>query len=338
MKDKLKRLTEKKQKLDKHRPLPLELVKNLEDWFRVELTFASNAIEGNTLTRKETAMVVEKGLTVEGKSLKEYLEAVNHAEALGFIKKLVGKKRQKTTELDILEIHRFILQKIDDANAGRYRRVAARIAGVAGVTLPNPVKVPDLMREFISWLHKKNSDHLLKIASDAHFRLVSIHPFVDGNGRTARLLMNLILMQGGYPPALIRKKDRMRYINSIEKAQLGGKFDDYYELILEAAERSLDIYLEAVEPRETREGVKMNELLKIGELAKKTRETVYTIRFWTKEGLLTVKDFTKGGYQLYSSAMIEKVKEIRRLQNEERLTIAEIRKRLSLINTKGVNI
>lgn len=326
MENKLKQLTEKKQKLDKFRPLPLELVKNLEDWFRVELTYTSNAIEGNTLTRKETAMVVEKGLTVEGKNLKEHLEAVNHAEALRFIKKLVGKKRQKTTEKDILEVHRLILQKIDDVNAGRYRRIAVRIAGMTGITLPNPVKVPDLMQEFISWLHKKNSDHPAKIASDAHFKLVSIHPFVDGNGRTARLLMNFLLMQEGYPPALIRKEDRMRYINSIEKAQLGGKLNDYYELILEAVERSLDIYLEAVEPKEIKEGVKMNELFKIGELAKETGETVYTIRFWTKEGLLTVEDFTRGGYQLYNPAMIEKVKEIRRLQNEKRLTIAEIKK------------
>ena len=327
MKDKLNKLTEKKQRLDKYRPLPPELVKNLEDWFKVELTYTSNAIEGNTLTRQETALVVEKGLTVEGKSLKEHLEATNHAEAIGFIKKLVGKKRQEITEKDILEIHRLILQKTDDANAGRYRRVAVRIAGVAGITLPNPAKVPDLMQEFISWLHKKNSDHPTKIGSDTHFKLVSIHPFVDGNGRTARLLMNLLLIQEGYPPALIRKEDRRRYINSIEKAQLGGKLNDYYELILEAVERSLDIYLEALEPKETKEGAKMNELLKIGELAKQTGETIYTIRFWTKEGLLTVKDFTKGGYQLYEPSMIERAKEVRRLQNEARLTIAEIKEK-----------
>ena len=327
MKDKLNKLTEKKQRLDKYRPLPPELVKNLEDWFKVELTYTSNAIEGNTLTRQETALVVEKGLTVEGKSLKEHLEATNHAEALEFIKKLVGKKRQEITEKDILEIHRLILQKTDDANAGRYRRVAVRIAGVAGITLPNPAKVPDLMQEFISWLHKKNSDHPTKIGSDTHFKLVSIHPFVDGNGRTARLLMNLLLIQEGYPPALIRKEDRRRYINSIEKAQLGGKLNDYYELILEAVERSLDIYLEALEPKETKEGAKMNELLKIGELAKQTGETIYTIRFWTKEGLLTVKDFTKGGYQLYEPSMIERAKEVRRLQNEARLTIAEIKEK-----------
>lgn len=336
MKNKLTKLTKKKQKLDKYRPLPPELVKNLEDWFRVELTYTSNAIEGNTLTRQETALVVEKGITIEGKSLEEHLEAINHAQALEFIKTLVKKKREELTQADILDIHKVILAKIDDTNAGRYRTVSVRIAG-STVVMPNAVKVPDLMSEYVKWLNSPNADHAIKISADAHYKLVSIHPFVDGNGRTARLLMNLLLMQNGYPPALIRKEDRRRYISFIEKAQLGGNLDDYYELIYEAVERSLDIYLEALEPKETKGGTrrylprgeaKMNELLKIGELAKETGETVYTIRFWTKEGLLTVKDLTKGGYQLYEPSMIGRAKEVRRLQNEERLTIVEIKERL----------
>jgi Fic family protein len=327
MNDKLKQLTEKKQRLDKYRPLPPELVKNLEDWFRIELTYTSNAIEGNTLTRQETALVVEKGITVEGKSLKEHLEAINHAHALEFIKTLVKKKREELKEADILDIHRVILAKIDDTNAGRYRTVPVRIAG-SMVVMPNAMKVPDLMKGFIKWLVSPNTEHAIKLSADAHYKLVSIHPFVDGNGRTARLLMNLLLMQEGYPPALIRKEDRKRYITSIERGQLRGSLQDYHEIILEAVERSLDIYLEALEPKETKEGVKMNELLKIGELAKKTGETVYTIRFWTKEGLLTVKDFTKGGYQLYEPSMIERAKEIRRLQEEKRLTIVEIKEQL----------
>jgi len=335
MEDKLKQLTEKKQRLDKYRPLPPELVKNLEGWFKVELTYTSNAIEGNTLTRQETALVVEKGITVEGKSLEEHLEAINHAQALEFIKSLLSlkKKREKLKEADILDIHRIILAKIDDASAGRYRTVPVRIAG-STVVMPNAMKVPNLMKEFTKWLVSPNTEHAIKISADAHYKLVSIHPFIDGNGRTARLLMNLLLIQEGYPPALIRKEDRRRYITSIERGQLGGSLQDYYELILEAAERSLDIYLEALELKETKEDkpayrqAGMNALLKIGELAKETGETVYTIRFWTKEGLLSVKDFTKGGYQLYESSMIERAKEIRRLQDEKRLTIAEIKERL----------
>jgi len=325
--DKLNQLTERKKRLDKYRPLPPALVKNLEDWFKVELTYTSNAIEGNTLTRQETALVVEKGITVEGKSLQEHLEAINHAQALEFIKALVKKKREELIEADILAIHKIMLAKIDDTNAGKYRTVSVRIAG-STVIIPNALKVPDLMSGFVKWLNQPNADHAIKIAADAHYRLVSIHPFVDGNGRTARLMMNLLLMQEGYPPALIRKEDRRRYINSIEQGQLGGDLKDYYKIVSEAVERSLDIYLEALEPKETKEGVKINKLLKIGELAKETGETVCTIRFWTKEGLLTVKDFTKGGYQLYEPSMAEQVKEIRRLQNKERLTIAEIKERL----------
>ncbi|MFN8445167.1 MAG: Fic family protein [Caldilineaceae bacterium] len=236
----------KKERLDSYRPLPPELVKNLDEWFRVELTFTSNAIEGNTLTRQETALVVEKGLTVGGKTLREHLEAVNHAQALDFIGTLVAKTRQELSESDILDIHKLILQSIDNVNAGRYRRVAVRIAG-STVIMPNWAKVPDLMTDFYEWLHSDLGQHPILIAADAHYKFVSIHPFVDGNGRTARLLINLLLMQTGYPPALIRNEERHRYINSLEHAQLGGSLSDCYQVVCEAVERSLDIYLEAVE-------------------------------------------------------------------------------------------
>lgn len=321
MNEMLQTLTEKKQKLDKYRPLPPELVRNLEDWFRVELTYTSNAIEGNTLTRQETALIVEKGLTVDGKTLKEHLEAVNHAAALAIVISLAQNKETAISEADILDIQRLILSKIEDANAGRYRSVAVRIAGAA-VVLPNPVKVPQLMAEFVHWLQTAQG-HPAEVAAQAHYRLVSIHPFVDGNGRTARLLMNLILVREGYPPAIIRKEDLRKYINALEKAQTGGSRDDFTALIYEAVGRSLDIYLEALEPKEA--GQMEQNLLKIGELARKTGETIHTLRYWTKEGLLPVQGHTPGGYQLYSPAMIERVGEIRRLQMEKRLTITEIR-------------
>lgn len=262
MDDILKQLTVKKNKLDTYRPLPLELVKNLDEWFKVELTYTSNAIEGNTLTRAETALVVEKGLTVAGKSLTEHLEATNHAEALDYVKTLVDKKRQDITENDIFEIHRLILNKIEEGNAGRYRTQHARLTE-SDVVLPNPVKVPDLMEEFVKWLVGRNPNHIVKIAADAHYRLVSIHPFSDGNGRTSRLLMNLTLMQEGYPPAIIRKEDRLAYINSLEKAQKGNGLDDFYNLVYEAVERSLDIYLEAIEPATTQRFYTTDEVAKL---------------------------------------------------------------------------
>lgn len=247
MDNKLRLLQAKKQRLDSYKPFQNELIKNLEEWFRIELTYTSNAIEGNTLTRQETAMVVEEGLTVQGKSLTEHQEAINHAKAFDFIQTLVSKKGQELTARDILDIHSIILNKIDDTNKGRYRNVAVRLRGSETI-LPNPLKVPELMEEFMAWLQSEAGDNPLKIAIDAHFKLVSIHPFVDGNGRTARLLMNLILMQRGYPPAIVRKEDRNAYITSLEKGQTKNDLSDYYDLMLEAIDRSLDIYLEAVEP------------------------------------------------------------------------------------------
>ena len=191
----LKKLTEKKRKLDKYRPLPPELVKNLDDWFRVELTYTSNAIEGNTLNRRETALVVEKGLTVGGKTLVEHLEAANHAKAVDWITQKVELSDEPISEQDLLKIHELILAGIDSQNAGFYRNIPVRISG-STVVLPNPRKVPDLMNEFCAWLcDDKDEGHPVKKAAEAHYRLVSIHPFVDGNGRTARLLMNLILLK-----------------------------------------------------------------------------------------------------------------------------------------------
>jgi len=248
MNEALKKLDEKKAELDALRPLPPELVKNLEEWFRVELTYTSNAIEGNTLSRQETALVVEKGITVDGKSITEHLEAINHAEALDYVKKLAQARRQDVKESDISSLHQIILKKIDDGNAGKYRTMAVRIAG-SEVILPNALKVPELMTAFVAWL-KGAEGHPVDIAAKAHFDLVSIHPFVDGNGRAARLLMNLLLMQEGYPPALVRKEDRRIYINVVEKGQLTGNMDDFYQIIYDAVDRSMDIYLDAAEGKE----------------------------------------------------------------------------------------
>jgi len=287
MDDKLRQLSDKKQMLDTYRPLPPELVKNLEEWFKVELTYTSNAIEGNSLNRAETALVVEKGITVQGKSLKEHLEAINHVKALDYVKNLVGKKRQDITEQDILDIHKIILSSIEKEGAGRYRTQHARLTGSETI-LPNPLKVPDLMEEFIAWLRRDNPDHVVKIAADAHFKLVSIHPFVDGNGRTSRLLMNLILMQTGYPPAIIRKEDRLAYVESLEKAQISGQLSDFYSLIYEAVNRSLDIYLEAIEPeRESRiePGVKQR-FYTTDEVARLLKVNPETVRRYVRKGTL----------------------------------------------------
>ena len=324
-----KKLTEKKKILDKHRPFDSALLKNLEEWFRIELTYTSNAIEGNTLSRAETALVLEKGLTIGGKSITEHLEATNHASALDFIKEQINRKPSDICERDILKIHEIILDRIDRENAGIYRRVPVRISGSA-VVLPNPKKVQILMDEFISWIENETKMHAVELAAEAHYRFVTIHPFTDGNGRTARLLMNMILMMKGYPPAIIRKNDRLAYIKSLEKPQLvngeGDSKSDYFKLIATAVDRSLDIYLKAIKGKESVEP-ESEKLLKIGELAKATNQTVPTIRHWTKERLLQVAEINEAGYQMYSEEMIERVKKILEMK-EKRLTLSEINENL----------
>ncbi|MCK5296743.1 MAG: Fic family protein [Alphaproteobacteria bacterium] len=317
------KLTKKKNELDGFRPFAPELVKNLDEWFSVELTYTSNAIEGNTLTRKETAVVLEKGITVGGKSLREHLEATNHAKALSCIYSF--SKQNLITEQDILNLHSMILRSIDDNNAGKYRSIPVRIAG-SEVTLPSPDKVPSMMKDFVEWLEKNKDMHPVMLAAEAHFRLVTIHPFTDGNGRTARLLMNLILLQKGYPTAIIRKRHRLKYIDAIEKAQLGGSKADYEKLIEKAVLRSLDIWLKAAKNEQPES--RPEPLLRIGQLAEKSKETVATIRYWTKLGLLEIADTTKSGYQLYEHEMIERVSKIRALQ-KQRLTLEEILKQLT---------
>ena len=327
-------LNSKKSALDALRPFPLALTRNLDDWFKVELTFTSNAIEGNTLTRRETAIVIEKGLTVGGKTLKEHLEATNHARALDFIHDLIPKKPRQLSESDILRIHEIVLTGIDDINAGTYRDVPVRISG-SQVVLPNFRKVPVLMRDFITWLASKKNLHPAALASDAHYQLVTIHPFIDGNGRTARLLMNLVLMMHGFPPAIIRPRDRLAYLTALETAQLGGSKESYDRLIYKSVDRSLDLYLKAVRGEATddeSDDIPANTItrprLKIGQLAKAVGETVPTIRFWTKEGLLEVSDVTDSGYQLFDQRMINQCKKIQELK-KKRLTLVEIKAALN---------
>ena len=318
MKDWLAVLDQKKSQYRRLRSGVKE--KNIDDWLKIELTYTSNAIEGNTLSRQETALVVEKGLTVEGKTLKEHQEAINHAEAWELVKRM-AKTIKKITVNDILGIHQQILNKIDDQNAGRFRSGSVRIAG-STVVLPNALKVPDLVDELVKWLNSAIGNPGT-IAAKVHYRLVSIHPFVDGNGRTARLLMNLILLQAGYPPAIIMKEERLKYLNSLEKAQLGGSSNDYFNLIYTAIDRTFDLYSEAVGKRTKSSPGKV---LKIGELSKLTGESVATVRFWTKSGLLPLAGHTPGGYQLYPFQAVDRIKLIRKLQAEKRLTIAELKR------------
>ncbi|MFZ5376355.1 MAG: Fic family protein [Patescibacteria group bacterium] len=313
--EKTSEIDRKLQRLLQQVPYGAKYLAGLMDWFSIELTYTSNALEGNTLTRAETALVIENGLTTAGKTIREHLEAINHAQAFEFIKNKVDQSTQEHKNLDeddILKAHRLILQKIDDQNAGRYRNVPVRISG-SRVVMPNAAKIPDLMSELVADFGK-SKQHVVTQAVDFHLRLVSIHPFLDGNGRVARLMMNFWLMMYGYPPLIVSKEVRRQYLSSIEKVQLGGSSADYYNLMYQAMNYSLDICLENSQQQEKLRQLNKKSLLKIGDFANLSSETVPTIRYWTKQGLIDVDDYSRGGYQLYSPSAIKRTKKIRQLQ------------------------
>lgn len=200
--------------------------------FDIEYTYESNKIEGNTLTLQETALVIEKGLTIGGKTLNEHLEAINHTYAINFIKDIATNKEPITERL-ITEIHALILKTIDDKNAGQYRKVQVLISGAKHIP-PQPYEVPLQMQNLIKWYNEnKNEVHPIVLSAEMHERLVTIHPFIDGNGRTSRLLMNLILLQHGYPIAILKgdAESRLKYYNALETAQTENNKQPFIDFI-----------------------------------------------------------------------------------------------------------
>ena len=224
-----------KARLDRIRPLAPDLVENLREVYNIRLTYHSNAIEGNTLTQSETQIVIEKGITIGGKPLKDHLEAINHVEAIDFIRDLAIDERA-ITEWDIRQIHGLVCK--GDRNAGAYRTVNVMAAG-SNYRYPDAIMVPELMQGFGDWLHSNPALHPVEIATEIHYRLVTIHPFQDGNGRTARLLMNLSLLRSGYPIAVIKTEDRSAYIDAIVAWQSGSDDANLKEMITKCVESSL---------------------------------------------------------------------------------------------------
>lgn len=238
----LERIHEKKRELDEKRPLPSYVLRSIKESMTLEWTYNSNSIEGNTLTLQETKMVIEEGFTIKGKSLREHFEAVNHQEAIEYVENLISDS-YILKESDILEVHNLVLQKIEKDFAGRFRTSGVRISG-ANFVPPNALRVSDFVTELIDWANNSDLDILIKSAV-FHHRFVWIHPFFDGNGRTARLLFNLLLMKEGFPPAIILKNDRKKYYDALNFAN-NGDYAKLVLLILQAAERSLDIYLSSL--------------------------------------------------------------------------------------------
>ncbi|MCP4133668.1 MAG: Fic family protein [bacterium] len=239
MKDILTQVDDLQKEINSLRPLDKHLVKQVKEYFRIGLTYSSNALEGNSLTETETKIIIEDGITIGGKPLKDHYEAVGHSESFDLIYRLA--KKEPISENAIKKLHKLFYYRIDSKNAGKYRKNRAFISG-SKYPLPLPEKLPDLMKEFVenlpSW---KDRYHPVEYAALAHKEFVFIHPFIDGNGRVSRLLTNLILLQEGYTIVIIPPVLRQEYIAALEKAHTSEK--DFIQFIAGMVKETQKDYL-----------------------------------------------------------------------------------------------
>lgn len=214
-KDILRKIDSLKSDIDSYRPFPDHVVKQLKDYYRIGLTYTSNAIEGNTLTESETKVIIEDGLTIGGKSLREHFEVTGHAKAYDHIYSLLDRH---ISDKDILHLHSLFFQQIDTEYAGKYRQKNVIISGTDYLP-PDYRKVPVLMAKHIENLNSGSGyEHPLERAIDLHAEFESVHPFIDGNGRIGRLLLNILTMRNGYCPVIIPPIRRAEYISAMREA------------------------------------------------------------------------------------------------------------------------
>ncbi len=221
-----------KKKLDLHRPFSPITIKNLSEDIILRWTYHSNAIEGNKLTLLETKIVLE-GIAVGGKTLKDHFEAINHRNAIYYVEDII-RKEEPFSEWQIRNIHQLILKNIDDDNAGRYRQQNVLISG-ATTAPPDYTLLNDKMAQLVDWYNSEaHKLHPIERAAKVHADFVGIHPFIDGNGRTSRLLMNLELIKAGYPPCVITLENRLAYYEALDQWMAYGKTDAFIKLVSEA--------------------------------------------------------------------------------------------------------
>jgi len=270
------RIVSKRQLLDSHRPLSAEKVGKLREAMEIEYTYHSNAIEGNRLTYRETQLVIREGVTIGGKSMRDHLEARNHPRAISYVE---GLKDRNLMENDVLELHRIVFSGVLE-NAGGFRKSQVFIEG-SDYMPPPAFEVPALVNELLEWLGK-NPEELrpVEVAAVFHHRFVSIHPFDDGNGRVARLLMNLLLIKQGYPFTVVRNYDRRRYYDTLRKAD-AGDLEPFVNFIGRCVEESLDLYLSAVEPTDEKK-----QFLSLAEAAKLTPYSAEYLSLLARKGLI----------------------------------------------------
>ncbi len=276
------RLNDKLKRLNSLRPLPKSAVEKLRDQLRIEMTYNSNAIEGNSLTLKETFLVINEGLTVKGKPLKDHLEAKDHYQALEYLYDLIEKGKHHTLSENLIkQLHMLIVQETDKEWAGRYRNSNVIIGG-ADHTPPDALEVSQHMHDLVKWFSAKRKKlHVVELATLTHHKLVFIHPFFDGNGRTSRLLMNLILMQAGFPLSIVLKNDRKKYYRALDQADKKN-LEPFARFIAQSVERSLDLYLKTLTPTDK----KREKFMKLADVAEKTPYSAKYLNLLARQGKL----------------------------------------------------
>lgn len=275
-----KRIDGKLKELQDLRPLPPQAVLKLKEQFAIEMTYNSNGIEGNKLTLKETFLVINEGLTIKGKSLKDHLEAKDHYEALNYLYESVEHNKKHTlSEVFIRNLQKLIVRETDSQYASAYRTSNVIITG-SDHNPPDASEVPVLMRDLMVWIRgNKNKLHPIELAALLHHKLVYIHPFFDGNGRTARLAMNIVLMQAGYPLVMILKNDRRKYYDTLNKADK-DKLVPFVQFIAQAVERSMNMYLKTLLPIKARK----EKYFSLSELSKLTPYSEKYLNLLARQG------------------------------------------------------
>lgn len=260
------RIDSKLTQLNKIRPIQPSLVKKLREQFELELTYNSNAIEGNSLTQKETFFVINDGLTIKGKPMRDHLEVKDHYEALEYLYKLVETGRRKIfSEVTLRTLHQLVLRETEKREAGKYRTGNVIITGSTH-TPPPSHEVPVKIKEMFDCVKKHwNKIHIVELSAIVHHMISHIHPFADGNGRTARLVMNLLLMQKGFPITVILNNDRKKYYDTLAKSDRGD-YSSFVRFIAQAVERSLNIYIKTLLP----EKAKSRKFYPLSQISKQT--------------------------------------------------------------------
>ena len=304
-------IEEKKMEMDSTKPVSPSLKKTIDDFFKVEVAYTFGSLDGNTLTRIESLLAIEQGITTKGKTISEHLEIVNLATAFEFIRKTVEIGQKVPLMPLLIQIYDKVIDKLNEDLKGRFRAIPARLKGLTYVP-PESSNVQTLLEQLAAKIDAMTDAKPPYLAAFVHGEILRISPFPIANARVARMVAQYILLERGYAPMIIPANKRQEYLEALDAYLMQGKNEMHNKLIVAACEKGIDEYLRFF--RDSEASVRPVKLLKIGDLAKATKESVATIRHYATQGLLTVNSNTPGGYMLFSEVMIARVREIRAMQ------------------------